>query len=191
VKLECISIRFNLGRLQSMIKQIEIIAQKHKDWVNIARSFGAKTEAEDIVQEMYLRLDKYIKPDQKITSSFVWITLRNIYFDFLKKEPITFELDKTVSEAISDTESIIAYEELNKRVRDELNNVDWFDKMLFELYVTSGKSMRQLSKETGISLSCIFYTTNRTKTHLQSLLIEDYQDYLNEDYEWLKEKQQD
>ena len=92
-----------------MIKQIEIIAKKHKDWVNIARSFGAKTEAEDIVQEMYLRLDKYIKPDQKITSSFVWITLRNIYFDFLKKELITFELDKTVSEAVSDTEGIIAY----------------------------------------------------------------------------------
>lgn len=91
-----------------MIKQIEIIAQKHKDWVNITRSFGCKTEAEDVVQEMYLRLDKYIKPDQKITSSFVWITLRNIYFDFLKKEPITFELDKTVSEAVSDTESIIA-----------------------------------------------------------------------------------
>ena len=110
---------------------IEIIAQKHKDWVNIARSFGAKTEAEDMVQEMYIRLDKYIKPDQKISTSFVWITLRNIYFDFLKKEPITFELDKTVSEAICETESIIAYEELNKRVRDELNNVDWFDKMIF------------------------------------------------------------
>jgi RNA polymerase sigma factor (sigma-70 family) len=174
-----------------MIKQIEVIAQKHKDWVNIARSFGAKTEAEDIVQEMYLRLDKYIKPDQKISTSFVWITLRNIYFDFLKKEPVTFELDKTVSEAVCETESIIAYGELNKRVKDELNNVDWFDKMLFELYVTSGKSMRELSKETGISLSCIFYTTNRTKKHLISLLNEDYEDYLNEDYEWLKEKQQD
>ncbi len=187
----CILTPFNLGRLQSMIKQIEVIAKKHKDWVNIARSFGAKTEAEDIVQEMYLRLDKYIKPDQKISTSFVWITLRNIYFDFLKKEPTTFELDKTVSEAVCETESIIAYGELNKRVRDELNNVDWFDKMLFELYVTSGKSMRQLSKETGISLSCIHYTTNRTKKHLISLLNEDYEDYLNEDYEWLKEKQQD
>ena len=174
-----------------MNPQIEEIAKKHKDWVNITRSFGCKTEAEDVVQEMYLRLDKYIKPNQKITSSFVWITLRNIYFDFLKKEPITFELDKTVSEAVCETESIIAYEELNKRVRNELNNVDWFDKMLFELYVTSEKSMRQLSKETGISLSCIFYTTNRTKKHLISLLNEDYEDYLNEDYEWLKEKQQD
>jgi RNA polymerase sigma factor (sigma-70 family) len=174
-----------------MNPQIEEIAKKHKDWVNIARSFGAKTEAEDIVQEMYLRLDKYIKPDQKIATSFIWITLRNIYFDFLKKEPVTFELDKTVSEAVCETESIIAYEELNKRVRGELNNVDWFDKMLFELYVTSGKSMRQLSKETGISLSCIFYTTNRTKTHLRSLLSEDYEDYLNEDYEWLKEKHKD
>lgn len=177
---------FRVGRLLSMIKQIEVIAKKHKDWVNITQSFGAKTEAEDIVQEMYLRLDKYIKPDQKISTSFVWITLRNIYFDFLKKETITFELDNTVSDAVFDAESIIAYRELNKRLRDGLNNIDWFDKMLFEIYVTSGKSMRQLSKDTGISLSCIFYTTNRTKKMLRSLLIEDYQDYLNEDYEWLK-----
>lgn len=182
---------FKHGRFKSVHKQIEILALKHKDWVNVARSFGAKTEAEDIVQEMYIRLDKYIKPDQKITDSFVWITLRNIYFDFLKKEPTTIELDKTISQDTLDEESIIAYGELNKRVRNELNNIDWFDKMLFELYVTSGKSMRQLAKETGISLSCIFYTTNRTKTHLQSLLSEDYEDYLNEDYEWLKEKHKD
>ncbi len=174
-----------------MHKQIEYIARKHKDWVNIARSFGAKTEAEDIVQEMYIRLDKYIKPNQKITDSFVWITLRNIYFDFLKKEPITFELDKTVSDNVFDTEGIIAYENLNKRVIDELDKIDWFDKMLFQIYVTSGKSMRKLAKETGISLSCIQYTTSRTKTHLLSLLSEDYQDYLNEDYEWLKEKHKD
>lgn len=174
-----------------MNPQIAEIAKKHKDLTRIVQSFGCKTEAEDIVQEMYIRLDKYIKPDQQISTSFVWITLRNIYFDFLKKELVTFELDNNVSEAVCETESIIAYEELNKRVRDELNNVDWFDKMLFELYVTSGKSMRRLEKETGISLSCIHYTTNRTKKHLISLLNEDYEDYLNEDYEWLKEKQQD
>jgi RNA polymerase sigma factor (sigma-70 family) len=174
-----------------MNPQIAEIAKKHKDWVNIARSFGCKTEAEDVVQEMYIRLDKYIKPDQKISTSFVWITLRNIYFDFLKKEPLTFELDNTVSEAVSETESIVAYENLTSLMKYELNDIHWFDKMLFQLYVTSGKSMRQLAKETKLSLSCIFYTINRTKTHLQSLLNEDYEDYLNEDYEWLKEKQQD
>jgi len=139
-----------------MNPQIAEIAKKHKDWVNIARSFGAKTEAEDIVQEMYIRLDKYIKPDQQISTSFVWITLRNIYFDFLKKEPVTFELDKTVSEAVSETESIIAYENLTSLVNKELDEIHWFDKMLFQLYVTSGKSMRELAKETKLSLSCIF-----------------------------------
>ena len=182
---------FRVGRLQSMTKQIEVIAKKHKDWVNIARSFGAKTEAEDIVQEMYIRLDKYIKPDQQISTSFVWITLRNIYFDFLKKETQTVELDINVSEEAIDITSIKAYENLTTLVRSEIDELHWFDKMLFQLYVTSGKSMRQLAKETKLSLSCIFYTINRTKTHLQSLLIEDYQDYLNEDYEWLKEKHKD
>lgn len=173
-----------------MNPQIAEIAKKHKDWVNIARSFGAKTEAEDIVQEMYLRLDKYIKPNQQISTSFVWITLRNIYFDFLKKEPQTTELNINESDEVTDITSVSAYENLTGLINKEIENLHWFDKMLFLLYVTSGKSMRQLAKETKLSLSCIFYTINRTKTHLRSLINEDYEDYLNEDYEWLKEEQQ-
>ena len=174
-----------------MNPQIAEIAKKHKDWTRIVQSFGCKTEAEDVVQDMYLRLDKYIKPDQQISTSFLWFTLRNIYFDFLKKETQTVELDINVSEEEIDITSVSAYENLTSLMNKELDEIHWFDKMLFQLYVTSGKSMRQLAKETKLSLSCIFYTINRTKTHLQSLLIEDYQDHLNEDYEWLKEKHKD
>jgi len=172
-------------------KQIVIIARKHKDWVNIARSFGAKTEAEDIVQEMYIRLDKYIKPEQPITTSYVWITLRNVYFDFLKKEPTTIELNLNESDDVKDINSIFAYDNLNESVKSKLNELHWFDKMLFELYVNSGKSMREISSETKISLSCIFNTISKVRSYLKEELYEDYQDYLNKDYEWLKDKQKD
>lgn len=174
-----------------MHKQIQHIALKHKDWVNIARSFGAKTEAEDIVQEMYLRLNKYIKPDQPISTSYVWITLRNIYFDFLKHEPLTIELNLSESDELSDINSIFAYDNLNECVKSKLNDLHWFDKMLFELYVNSGKSMRDIASETKISLSCIFNTISKVRSYLREELNEDYEDYLNKDYEWLKDKQKD
>ena len=34
---------------------VELAYEKHKDWINIVKSFGAnKNYAEDIVQEMYM-----------------------------------------------------------------------------------------------------------------------------------------
>lgn len=185
------TIQYRHGRYKRLHKQIEIIARKHKDWVKIAQSFGALTEAEDIVQEMYIRLDKYLKPDQEVSTSFVWITLRNIYFDFIKHEPKDVELIYDKPDDVSDSFGIFAYENLNESLKSKLNELHWFDKKLFELYVDSGKSMRELSKDTKISLSCIFNTISKVRSYINEELKEDYEDYLNNDYEWLKEKHKD
>jgi len=159
-------------------KQIEVIAKKHKDWVSITRSFGAKTNAEDIVQEMYIKLDRLIKPNQEISNAYVWITLRNLYFDFLKKEPATIDLDinLSVSDELLDLEELRLQNEFNNALESKLNECHWFDRKLFETYAQSGKSMRKLANETNISLSCIHYTINRVR------------DNLKEELQWLKEK---
>lgn len=164
-----------------MNKQIEVIALKHKDWVNITRSFGAKTNAEDIVQEMYLKLDRLIKPNQEISNAYVWITLRNLYFDFIKREPSTIDLDVnlSVSDELLNFEELRLQNEFNNALESKLNDCHWFDRKLFETYAHSGKSMRKLASETNISLSCIHYTINRVR------------DTLKQELEWLKEKQKD
>ena len=43
--------------------------------------------------------------------------------------------------------------------------------------------MRTLSKETGISTSSIFTTLKKCKDAIREEVAEDYQDYLNEEYE--------
>tara|TARA_R110002074_G_scaffold164943_5_gene324868 strand:+ start:1460 stop:1630 length:171 start_codon:yes stop_codon:yes gene_type:complete len=43
-------------------KYLILIAKKQQTWIEIVMSFGCTKEtAEDIVQEMYIKVDKYLK----------------------------------------------------------------------------------------------------------------------------------
>jgi predicted DNA binding protein len=46
-------------------------------------------------------------------------------------------------------------------------------------------SMRQIAAETGISTKTIFYSIKKSKEKLKENIAEDYEDYINGDYEWL------
>ena len=50
-----------MGRL------IDKLAEKHKDWIHMAKSFGCDDDAaNELVQGMYLRLSKYVDNVDKI-----------------------------------------------------------------------------------------------------------------------------
>ena len=53
----------------------------------------------------------------------------------------------------------------------------------FEIYRDSGKSLRQLSKETNISVKSIFQTLKHCKQRIKENVGEDYLDYKNKEYE--------
>ena len=43
---------------------LEKLAAKHKDWLRTVKSFGCPQEiAEDVVQEMYIRINRLIKQE--------------------------------------------------------------------------------------------------------------------------------
>ena len=76
---------------------LEKIAEKHDDWVRIVLSFGCKESiAEDIVQEMYIRIHTYItkgvdisfrvKDKDDINHIYIYRTLRALYIDLHRKE---------------------------------------------------------------------------------------------------------
>lgn len=174
------------------MKTLEDVFKKHKEWVHIVRTFGALDDAEDIVQEMYIRYDKYTKQEQVVNTSFIWVMLRNIYYDSTKKKIHTISLDKTIElqEEVANELEPVAFKSLIDKSQKEINEWHYFDRELFKLYLNTDKSMRDIAKETKISLSAIFYTLKRCKGKLNSVLEEDYQDFLNEDYEWIKENEE-
>lgn len=143
---------------------LEQLAQYHNEWVKIVKTFGAKSEAEDIVQEMYLRFHKYSK-GQKINKAFIWVMLRNSYYDYYKKQIFTIDIDNVhdiAEEGNKNNDDELYYQTID----NEVNKWEWFDKQLFLLYLRSGKSMREIQKETGISLKIIFYTIKKCKLKL-------------------------
>jgi predicted DNA-binding protein YlxM (UPF0122 family) len=56
------------------------------------------------------------------------------------------------------------------------------------LYKKTGKSIRELSKETTISTKSIFQTLKHCKERLKENVGEDYEDYKNKDYELILKK---
>lgn len=170
------------------------VAKHHKYFVSVVEGFGEYFYAEDIVQEMYLRLHKYttwekIVKDGEVNKGFIWFVLRNIYVDFCKQKSRIDKCD--LNEAVyvfddaEDKKNTKAKNELDLRIEAEIKSWHWYDKMLFELYRDSGMSMREMETATKISLTSIFHTIKHCKQRLKDNIGEDYQDYMNGDYELL------
>lgn len=181
-----------------MNKSLTILAKHHKEWVNIVKSFGEKDFQEDIVQEMYIRFTKYAKPENviingKVNKSFIWIMLRNIYYDKIKFENRieTVSLDNIFDAFYEeiDIDNINAFSKLITKIDDTKNSIHWFDKGILKLYFENDMSMRDIAKETKIGLTTIFQSINKSKKKIKKEIEEDYIDYLNKDYEWLKDEQ--
>ena len=67
------------------MKWLKQVAKYHDDYLRIVRSLGEDVYAEDIVQEMYLRLHKYgdlsriLQKDGKVNINYIRCVLYNIY----------------------------------------------------------------------------------------------------------------
>lgn len=182
------------------MKWLNIVAKHHKEYVRIVQSFGEQFYAEDIVQEAYLRIYKYCKPENIIQNSevnkgFMYFVLRNLYLSYLKelqKSPKT-SIDEVIHLFYEENEieKQEAYEEILHLINNEVQTWHWYDQMLFDLYKRTGKSIRDLSAETKISTKSVFQTLKHCKDRLKENVGEDYEDYKNADYELILNKWQE
>jgi RNA polymerase sigma factor (sigma-70 family) len=172
---------------------LDLLATKHKEWVKMAHSFGAGDYAEDIVQEMYLRLNRYVEEPDRImykgepNKLFVWVTLRNMVRNFQnKKDLLVFSGDMVEYDKEEDAFDYVeaeAFERLIEKIWESTTELHWYDKKMFEIYHTTEMSMRDIEKETKISLYSIFDTLKKTKSYVREKIQEDYEDYENQDYD--------
>lgn len=122
----------------------------------MAHSFGAGDYAEDIVQEMYIRLHRYIEDPQRImykdqpNKLFVWVTLRNMVRNFQnKKDYIIYSGDMVEydqSQEEYDTEEAQGFERLIDKIWLLMEDKHWYDQKMFEIYHTTDMSMRDIEK---------------------------------------------
>lgn len=170
---------------------LNILAEYHKEWVKIVRSFGVIELAEDVVQDVYIRIVDYnyeekVVIDGEPNIGLMWVMLRNRSFQINKTGSVEFiPLDSLfhLPDYESEVEKHEAYERLHDKINKEIKNWDWYDQRLFDIYRDTNKSIRKLSSETSISVKSIFSTLKYCKERIKENVGDDYDDYKNEDYE--------
>ena len=187
---------------------IELLSKYHKLWISMGLSMGIPSHiVEDFVQEMYLRLNKYVKTPDKIMYNekdvnkfYVYITIKNLYNDYLKQRnkhkmvriddiEVSYEIVEPTTELQLESEikKQKAEEKIIGMIQKEVNSWDrWYDQKLFKIYYETDISMRKLSKETNISVTSIFNSCKNYKQILTTKFSEDFQDYLNGDFHLIK-----
>ena len=167
------------------------VAEHHKEWVKVVQSFGEYDYAQDIVQETYIALWKYASAEKilddkgEVRKGYVYFTLRSLYFQYYnKKIKITKVPFDGCWELFDDSniEEHNAYNDICLMIDEEIDNWHWYDKKLFKLYRDTDMSMRDIAKETNISLISIFHSIKNYKEILNTKFQKDYQDYITNDY---------
>ena len=169
---------------------LTILSKYHKEWLNIVRLFCDNEFAEDIVQDVYLKVHQYdyyekILIDGEPNRALMWILLRNTTYRENKTAPNDLSIDVVRDLAQEDLDPLKheSLENIYDRVENEISSWDWYDQKLFRIYKDERKPMRQISDETGISLKSIFLTIKSCKQRIRQSVGDDYTDFLNEEFE--------
>ena len=182
---------------------LDILSKRHTEWLNMAKSFKLdNNDANELVQNMYLRMYDYTKDvkrimynEKEINTFYIYITLRNLYyskftnynkknktvlFSDIDKENFKYIINK-MSYDIDDFEDNYKkkfnLEALCNKIDSVIEDWYWYDNKLTKLYLKTDMSMRDISKETKISLSSIFNTSTNAKEKIRKESKEEYKKY--------------
>ena len=146
-------------------------------------SFGADEDAaKDLVQDMYLRMYKYVENPERImynenevNTYFVFVVLRNLFITSQKSMSFDQleEIDGEIQEANYEMEE--AHNALIEGMWNEVEDWHWYDAKLFKLYHTTDMTIKKISEETKISERSIWNTLDNGRKRIQTNCKEAYE----------------
>ena len=176
---------------------LDLLAQRHTEWVDMAIAVGCpKPYAEDVVQEVYIKLDKYqdniqhklVLKDNTINTFYMFVTIRNMVRTMLKEEGTYVNYEEFYYEEASDEadmEMERAFNNLINKIKDEASTWGRYHSKLFNVYYMTDFSMRDIADGTGIGLTHIYNNLKIYKNIIKENYSEDYEDLKNQDYDKL------
>lgn len=190
---------------KSKNKALEMLAQFHPEYIKMAKAIANNNlevfnYAEDFVQEAYLRLaryddlfDKVVSDKGKVSKGYMFFVLRSIIINAIKKKSnlkfsylgsqYDFEEKFNWIDHGRDKERV-GVEALESKMYDILKTkAKWFDYELFVKYLTTKKSFRTMAEESTLGVRTIYLSIKRSKMIIAEELFEDYQDFLNGNYD--------
>jgi hypothetical protein len=171
-----------------------ILSKEHKTWLKYLYSFGCNKDlADDYVQEMYIKIYEYSQKTNndlmynkdEINFVFVYVTLRNLYYDSLRKNKNIIKLDETyipespvdeyVEDQIYDHQLFIVndwFDELNSKLDNSVNyeiklaHIRYI-KFIYDKVFIEHMSVSELSRCTGITYWSLRNTINIIKKQIK------------------------
>lgn len=188
---------------------LDKLAENHNRWLKMAYSMcNDSYVAHDLVQDMYIRIFTYVKDESKvikddgsINESYIYVTLRNVYYKWFNRKRKMEELefcewdiidnliDEYICYTIEDDDEIRqmeeAYDTMLSNIEGEVEDWHWYNKKLFRLYFLTDMTMRDLAAETKISLTSIYNSIKNYKDIMKDKFSEDIEDFFNKDYDYI------
>jgi Sigma-70, region 4 len=166
---------------------LEDFASRHEEWIKICLYFGADIERScEIVQQMYLKigemyvkngnLDRMTNYDGKINTVYVFKVLHSLFIDNAKQKP-TIVIDVIIAETDYNEIADDCHQVMIGKIKQCIDKMSDYDKMLVELYFVHDKSIREISKQTGIGVHSIFNSIKNAKEKIKKECGNDYRNY--------------
>lgn len=160
---------------------IESLYKRHNEWVRVAAKHGAGDEAEDVVQDSYIKLIEWHGKQNAPTLSepLFFFIVRNTALDITRKRKHEQGDNNIERFALEDYEEI-HNDGITDIIHEQLKLLHWFDAKIMDIYFNLSRkhseaiTMRQLSSETGISLNTIYTTIKKCKQIIQTEIESEY-----------------
>jgi len=151
-----------------------------KEYVSIVKSWGEINMAQDIVQEMYLKILSMPK-EKEISQAYIWFTLRSIFIDYCrqKKRFKIVDIDTSILEQIEQNEEIEAYNVLINKIKTNVNTLPNYEYQLFNLNLVKEISARKIEKGAGINYVSISRTVKGIKDKIKIDCEQEYKSYIS------------
>lgn len=154
------------------------VAKYQIEWVKMAIHCGSSNGlALDFVQNMYLKLADIQEKEGDlsrityrgdINKSYVFSIIRSEVVNHYRKESSYKHIPVEECYIAADFDKRIDNEELLRSVKTALKDINWFSRMVFEIYVNDNHSIRSLAEATQINRGTIQHEIKYVKEKIKS-----------------------
>ena len=160
------------------MKILEKAFEKHKVWLNITKSFGLdESTAEDIVQEMYIKLHKITEKgtniiykqegkEDELNYYYIWKILFTMFLQLKKKKSKVYFVHTDSLHNLEGSEEV-QFKEMEERFNKEFGKLHWYDQRVFEI-IASGTKISELSRKSTITYISLYNTYTKVKKLLKN-----------------------
>lgn len=128
--------------------------------------------ADDIVNDMYLKISSVFERGESIGGDLVFITMKNLITDFYRKNR-KFDFGNSIYPSTMPEKEDYSYDDIKHKLHQEKlyeeierrkDNLHWYEKAVLEF--SEDHNLLELSRQTGISYRSLNYTKTKINEKL-------------------------